>query len=79
MTSAGTFPSPTGAGSVRLLRFRISVVAGLMVSFVAALSVFAPHAFAHDSLISSNPAADSVIAQPPKSIELLFDQPVNTA
>ncbi|WP_168176529.1 copper resistance CopC family protein [Williamsia sp. 1135] len=48
------------------------------LAFVAlGLSLGAGPAAAHSSLVSSNPAADSVLEQPPTSIELVFNQDIS--
>lgn len=52
-------------------------VLALVVPALAALSVLAaPAAWAHSSLISSTPAADSVLAAPPTRIELVFNEEI---
>lgn len=61
-------PRPTGRRWRRL---------ALVVSLLAALSTLAaPAAWAHSALISSSPAADSVLAVPPTRVELVFNEPI---
>lgn len=66
-------------------RFRLGRTAGIRIAAVIALVgawaliVPAGSASAHSSLISSRPAASSVQSQPPGSVELVFDQDVDTA
>jgi methionine-rich copper-binding protein CopC len=57
-------------------RPRLLVIGLLAVIFSGVLSALAPAAFAHNALVSSNPAAGSVVPQAPTSIELVFDQDV---
>jgi len=57
-------------------RPRLLVIGLLAVIFFGVLSALAPAAFAHNALVSSNPAAGSVVPQAPTSIELVFDQDV---
>jgi len=57
-------------------RPRLLVIGLLAVIFSGVLSALAPAAFAHNALVSSNPAAGSVMPQAPTSIELVFDQDV---
>lgn len=61
-----------GEGSVR----RSAIVVLLMALLAAIFAAAAPAASAHNSLISSSPAADSVLPEPPGSIELVFDQDI---
>lgn len=50
---------------------------GLVVPVLSVLSVLlAPAAWAHSSLISSSPAADSVLAAPPTRIDLVFNEQI---
>lgn len=52
-------------------------VLALLLPVVAALSVLvAPAARAHSSLISSSPAAESVLAAPPTRIDLVFNEQI---
>lgn len=51
----------------------LAVPAGLSVAIAIAT---APAAWAHSTLISSSPAADSVLAAPPARIELVFNEQI---
>ena len=55
---------------------RSVIVVVLMALLAAIFAAAAPAASAHNSLISSSPAADSVLPEPPGSIELVFDQDI---
>ena len=57
-------------------RWRITLIGVLMLLFAAAFSALAPAASAHNALVSSNPAADSIVPTAPTSIELVFNQDV---
>jgi methionine-rich copper-binding protein CopC len=57
-------------------RPRLLVIGLHAVIFSGVLSALGPAAFAHNALVSSNPAAGSVVPQAPTSIELVFDQDV---
>jgi methionine-rich copper-binding protein CopC len=57
-------------------RWRITLIGVLMLLFTAAFSALAPAASAHNALVSSNPAADSIVPTAPTSIELVFNQDV---
>lgn len=48
----------------------------VLVAAVLAVLTFAGPASAHDALISSDPAADTVLAKPPTKVTLVFDQQV---
>lgn len=48
----------------------------LVLALTAVTAFLAPAALAHNALISSNPAADSVLPEAPDSIELVFNQDV---
>ena len=61
------------------VRYRRRRGAGLVGAIsVSALILFAGPVSAHNVLISSDPAADSVLAKPPGEITLVFDQEVET-
>ena len=64
----------TGRRRCRLRRSAIVAVLTLILAMF--LIAIAPAASAHNGLVSSDPSADSVVAEPPKSIELVFDQDV---
>ena len=52
-------------------------ILALFVPILAVLSVLvAPAAWAHSSLISSSPAADSVLMTPPDRVELVFNEQI---
>jgi methionine-rich copper-binding protein CopC len=57
-------------------RPRAAVIGVFMVLFGIVFAAVAPSAAAHNALISSNPAADSVIPTSPTSVELVFNQEV---
>ena len=57
-------------------RWRITLIGVLMLLFAGAFSALAPAASAHNALVSSNPAADSIVPTAPTSIELVFNQDV---
>jgi methionine-rich copper-binding protein CopC len=57
-------------------RPRAAVIGVFMVLFGIVFAAVAPSAAAHNALISSNPAADSVIPTSPTSVELVFTQEV---
>ena len=67
--SSGSF---AGGASVR----RSVIVVVLMALLAAIFAAAAPAASAHNSLVSRSPAADSVLPEPPGSIELVFDQDI---
>ncbi|MPZ81383.1 MAG: copper resistance protein CopC [Actinophytocola sp.] len=52
---------------------KLAVVIG--VAFLALLGLATP-AFAHNSLVSSNPADQATVQESPSTVELTFDQPV---
>lgn len=62
--------------SATTLRPPAAIIGALMLLFGIVFTAVAPSAAAHNALISSDPAADSVVPTPPTSIELVFNQEV---
>ena len=66
-------PTPPGA---RVVLRRSGFLTAVLLVLCAAQALLAPAVSAHNVLISSTPAADSVLAAAPASIVLVFDQNV---
>jgi len=69
-------PAAPAAPAAPVIRRRTGFLATVMLTLFATQAMLAPAVLAHNILISSTPAAGSVIAHAPASIELVFDQDV---
>src|SRR5205814_6945443 len=66
----------SGAAALKSTRARpMRILAGLIV-FALALA-HAPAALAHAALVRAEPADGAVVAQPPASLKLTFNEPVS--
>lgn len=61
---------------ISVFRVRCRLLAAWMLILAVGSVLFAPSALAHDALVSSDPVADSVLADRPTAIRLEFDQDV---